>query len=67
MHIIFQDGFCFGLVQYSSLPTLTMDVLHAKLPVIEVNDVSLREGDTVHIYMWLGLSDTETYHNVLQK
>ena len=41
----FRDCFCPEDVQYSSLPTFSKDVLRAMLPSVEINAISLHEGD----------------------
>ena len=41
----FQDDFCPEDVLYSSLPTLSKNVLRTMLPDVELNEISLHEGE----------------------
>lgn len=61
----FQDGFSSEDVPYSSLPTLSKDVLRAMLPDVEINEISLHEGDACTVC--LDIDNSELYHDVLQK
>ena len=45
----FLDCFFPEDVQYSSLPTLSKDVLRTMLPDIEINEISLNEGAEVFV------------------
>ena len=78
-HIYFTDTYkcfhCFlGLflledVQYSSLPTLSKDVLPCACNAARCQSASERDifAWRWQMYMWIGWSEPETYHDVLQK